>query len=174
MKNEYADKHKINVERFNSYVGKGKKNECWNWKGNKDSLGYGRFHVGKSRNSTMLAHRISFGLATGFEPEAVCHKCDNPSCCNPNHLEAGTRDYNNKDMKKKGRHWLHTRPEKAVKGEQHGESKLKEVQVLEIRRLYSTGNYKQRDLAQQFGVCQRTIAKIVNFIGWKHVEDTDK
>ena len=167
----FVEEYSINIERFWSFIDKtGGPDTCWNWNGAKDDSGYGRFHVGKSRNSAMLAHRIAYGIATGDKPEAVCHKCDNPSCCNPSHLEGGTRLSNNQDMTRKRRHWAHVDPSRSVKGEKHGQAKLLEKQVIEIKKLYATGKFKQRELATQFGVCQRTINKIVNSIGWKNVK----
>ena len=42
-----------------------------------------------SRWPSYRAHRFSFLLATGEEPEVVAHKCNNPNCVRPSHLEAG-------------------------------------------------------------------------------------
>lgn len=60
------------------------------------------------------AHLISYRLFYGEIPKTqkkgdqvismcVCHKCDIPSCCNPNHLFLGTFNDNNNDRAKKGR-----------------------------------------------------------------------
>ncbi|MCC0013822.1 MAG: HNH endonuclease [Rhodobiaceae bacterium] len=144
--------------------------DCWEWQAATDKRGYGRFSVGTSRNATMLAHRAAFVLSAGFLPEAVCHRCDNPRCCNPDHLFAGTRNDNNKDMTAKGRHWSVVCPEKSVKGEAHGSAKLTEDDVIAIRREYASGHVSQRALAARYGVSQRTVVKIVKRIGWRHVE----
>lgn len=166
----FVDEYLVDIERFERYIDKSNGPEsCWNWMGAKDSNGYGRFHIGLSRNASMLAHRIAYGITMGEKPEAVCHKCDNPSCCNPKHLFGGTREDNNKDMTRKRRHWAHVDRSRALKGESHGGAKLNEQQIHEIRRKYAAGFLTQRAIAKEYGVCQRTINKIVNKTGWSHV-----
>lgn len=165
----FVDQYLVDTPRFWSFVDVCADDDCWNWKGAVDGKGYGKFHIGKSRNSSMLSHRIAFGLETGSLPEAVCHTCDNPSCCNPRHLFGGTRADNNLDMTSKRRHWAHVDPSRSTKGEQHGSAKLTEKKIHDIRSRYHAGGSTQQQLAQMFGVCQRTISKIVNRQGWTHV-----
>ena len=64
---------------------------CWTWTGYIGSTGYGKFYW---EGRTMGAHRASFLLAYGNEPEVVCHKCHNPSCVRPEHLYAGDDESN--------------------------------------------------------------------------------
>ena len=61
---------------------------CWEWQGNRDRHGYGRFYHGK----TTGAHRASYILHKGEIPAGLYldHLCRNPPCVNPEHLEAVT------------------------------------------------------------------------------------
>lgn len=70
---------------------------CWEFMGATDKDGYGKFtitaptgHVPKQKH--IRAHQAAFALKMGRMPrhgELVLHKCDNPLCCNPSHLESG-------------------------------------------------------------------------------------
>jgi len=77
-------------------------NQCWEWKGSKNNKGYGRMII---NGKFYMAHRLSYALFVNEIPKGmlVCHKCDNPSCVNPDHLFVGTNQDNMDDMKKKGR-----------------------------------------------------------------------
>ena len=81
---------------------------CWNWTGAKDRVGYGRVKVSLgSRDQFRFtsAHRYSYELNVGEIPHGmnVLHRCDNRSCCNPEHLFVGTQQENMLDMHAKGR-----------------------------------------------------------------------
>ena len=158
----------VNQDRFWSYVPREGVGKCWNWTGAKDERGYGRFHIGISRNSAALAHRIAYALTHQSMPEAVCHRCDNPSCCNPAHLFGGTRADNNEDMARKGRNRV-SKP--ALRGERHPQAKLTDAQATEIREKYATGVASQRRLADAYQVSQRTIAKVVLGVSFKSAKD---
>ena len=76
-------------------ISKEGKNGCWKWLGLKDKNGYGHFwHGGRKRN--VRAHRYSLELSTGQVGSGLMalHSCDNPECCNPDHLEPVTRREN--------------------------------------------------------------------------------
>lgn len=165
----FVAEYLVDVDRFWSRVDKAGPDACWIWMGTKDHQGYGRFHIGKARSANMLAHRIAYGLTHGELAEAVCHHCDNPPCCNPHHLFGGTRADNIADMVGKGRHGLSNNPAAAARGERHGSAKLTDKDVMAIRSSYADGGVTQRSLAAQFSVCQRTVTRIVNNIGWTHV-----
>ena len=77
-------------------------NGCWNWTGKQTDLGYGNITVD---GRYTRAHRAMYFL---LHPDAdrnlvVMHKCDNPRCVNPSHLQLGTQQENILDMHAKGR-----------------------------------------------------------------------
>lgn len=129
---------------------------CWLWTGTTDSKGYGRFWI--PGQSPVKPHRFTWGLQHGAIPAgmAVCHRCDNASCCNPAHLFLGTLAENNRDMLDKDR--------------ARGPALLTADAVRAIRAAYATGTTTQSALAREFGVRQATIQAVVSRRTWKHVK----
>lgn len=82
------------------------------------------------------------------------HKCDNPSCVNPEHLEAGTHALDALDRKQKGRNGR-------IDGERHGRSKVTDAQAEEIRSIYAAGGRSQTSIAKEYGLSQSQVSKIV-------------
>jgi hypothetical protein len=80
--------------------------ECWPWLKTVDNGGYGHISI-KTRIGHMdaLAHRVAYMLSKGEIPsrQVVMHSCDNPVCCNPNHLAVGSYRDNALDCTNKGR-----------------------------------------------------------------------
>ena len=77
-------------------------NGCHEWTGYGLPTGYGRTRY---ENKMVLVHRLAWMLAKGPIPKrkCVCHRCDNPKCCNVDHLFIGTHRQNMRDAIKKGR-----------------------------------------------------------------------
>lgn len=75
---------------------------CIRFTGHLDGEGYGRIMVARVK---YMAHRLSYSLNNGPIPDGyvVRHKCDNPSCINPEHLEVGTQADNIADKVSIGR-----------------------------------------------------------------------
>lgn len=142
---------------------------CWIFMGAVNHCGYGIIGTGRRGEPTDRAHRITYRHFKGEIPSGkfVCHTCDIPSCCNPDHMFIGTNQDNVNDMVRKKRNSPPPRNPHVV-GSVHPLAKLNEDQVLEIRDLYRRG-WLQKDLAQQYGVARQTISKIVNNKRFKHV-----
>lgn len=72
---------------------------CWEWASARRN-GYG---VMKWNGRDQAAHRLMFNAVHGYYPEEVRHRCDNPPCVRPDHLEGGGRQDNVDDRVNRGR-----------------------------------------------------------------------
>jgi len=134
---------------------------CWDWKGFVENDGYAR--MPSSRTKFQRASRVSYLIHKGNIEKnmIVCHSCDNPVCCNPEHLFLGTPNDNSKDMVYKDRQ---------AKGSRNGKSKLNEENVKEIKKLFNE-KIPMKVIAEMFGVYISSIEKIKTGTSWKHVGD---
>lgn len=119
--------------------------DCWEWQGELDRYGYGKFRVGKN---IVKAHRYSFELHNGeFDKKLhVLHRCDNPKCVNPSHLFLGTNRDNIIDKISKGRQNFKA----------HYLTKDEKVQV--VRSLQEATPKKQ--VAECFGISIQTVKRL--------------
>lgn len=136
-------------------------NDCKLWGKSTDRSGYGQLVTNGKR---YLAHRLAYCKAHNLEysdikGNLVRHKCDNPSCVNPEHLELGTHQDNMDDRNTRGR---------TASGEDHGRAKLSTTDIENIRLQYVKGSrtYGLSSLAKKYGVAFQTISKIVNHKLW--------
>ena len=137
-------------------------NGCREWAGSRFGNGYGRLPVD---NTTIGAHRASYEAWVGPIGEGllVRHKCDNPPCINPDHLETGTNKDNMQDMVSRGR-------SAHLQGEACAQAKLSNKDVIEIRRLYETG-LTQTEIGPMFGTTNKNVHEIVHNKTWTHLLD---
>lgn len=112
------------IKRFWDKVDKKGENDCWEWKGAKGKHGHGVMTICQK---IVLTHRFSYELFYGKIPKGlyICHKCDNGSCINPQHLFAGTQKENMHDCVIKGRTAINTHPEIIIEnGRKLGKSNI--------------------------------------------------
>ncbi len=141
---------------FWSGVLRGAPNECWPWlRATGGRQGHGQLRIG---GCLVYAHRVAFELVKGPIPEGciVRHSCDNPPCCNPAHLLAGTQLDNMRDARERRR---------VADGERCHFACLAPEDVVEIRAAVASGCL-QSDLADEFGVHKKTIASAVLGRSW--------
>lgn len=167
---------------------------CWVWTGEKTRKNYGVMRLGKKNKKVS---RLVYELCVGPIAEGlwVLHKCDNRRCVNPMHLYLGDVRQNAKDATDRNR-WAtgdrnaarlypdilargekngaYTKPERRCRGERHGSAKLREGDVVMIRRRYAAGGCTLRSLAADYGVHNRTIQRAITGKKWAHIAMTDE
>jgi hypothetical protein len=135
-------------------------NGCWEYDGAQTGFGYGSITWDGKK---LMAHRAAYEFYCGPIPEgmSVLHRCDNPRCCNPDHLFIGTQKDNIDDMVAKGRG--------NHKGERNSCAKLTSSAVHEIRRLLALGNMYEWEIAERFGVARSTVNNIKRGTKWRYL-----
>jgi predicted XRE-type DNA-binding protein len=128
-----------------------KTEDCWLWTGATSSNGYGNF----TRNKQVFAaHRAALGLPDGY----VLHHCDVKNCVNPDHLYVGDQSDNMQDSFERGTH--------DFSGENHNQTDLTREEVEELREEYETSDKSQFELADEYGISQPNVSRIVNNRTW--------
>lgn len=136
---------------------------CFLWTGAVSNSGYGiasysRDGIGRIEYAHRLAYRVAYGgIPNKFY---ICHKCDVPSCVNPQHLFAGTPADNSRDMTRKGRAAGFRR-----KGSAHPRSKLTDDAVRAIR----ADRRLNKEIASDYGISASNISLIKTNKAWQHL-----
>lgn len=120
-------------------------NDCWEWIGARNRKGYGQLrHHGKLLLVNRIACEIEHGpLKAGQQAR---HRCDNPPCCRPDHLEPGTALDNAHDAWKRGRMG-------------YRDVYLRDFQVIELRQRYAAGE-KTVTLAKEYRISRNAVQSI--------------
>ena len=128
---------------------------CWIWKKAIRKDGYG---ITWYNGTTDYVHRVSYRIFKNeFDPNLIVrHTCDNPSCCNPEHLLLGSDQDNSTDMVNRGR---------SCKGSNTPKAKLTEDMIQPIRE----SDLSSRVLGSLLGVSKTVILDIKKNRIWKHV-----
>lgn len=135
--------------------------KCWNWTGARDWGGYGKISIW---NTTHAAHRVALAL-DGREPapgEVTRHRCDNPSCVRPGHLETGSHADNVRDKMERGR---------GLRGEAVANAVLSPALVLELRERVRAGA-SVAAAARGLGIKYQTAWDVAQGRTWRHITET--
>jgi hypothetical protein len=116
------------------------------------------------RRLITTASRSVFWFACGYWPVAARHKCDNPPCCRPKHLENGTQIDNIRDRVERGR----SRNRPFPSGQANPVAALTEDMVIAARILYRAGISFLR-IAALFGRTESAIRQAACGETWAHV-----
>jgi hypothetical protein len=135
------------------------KNGCWKCTSHYDNKGYPKFqNNGKTIRIAKYLYEREFGeVPEGF---VLRHKCDNPKCINPSHLEVGTQRDNMQDMVERGH---------STKGSKNPMSKLSEDDVKTILIRIKKGEFAEK-IAEEYKVSKMTIGCIAGRITWRHIK----
>jgi hypothetical protein len=150
------------IERFWRGVAVRQPEECWPWMKSVNKNGYGKISVSiDGRKWHLTAHRIATYLAKGppLPGMHALHSCDNPPCCNPDHLRWGTGMENISDAIERGL---------LKRGIENPAARLTDELVRDIRVLHRYGA-GARVLGRTFGINHQTIRDIVRGHIWRHV-----
>jgi hypothetical protein len=133
---------------------------CWLWLGcvNKDG-GYGLLTHHRRQYS---AHRFSWLIHRGEIPPEICvlHKCDTPSCINPDHLFLGTTGDNSRDRERKKR---------GRTSRQFGEDNLQTKLTTDDIQAIRADTRLQREIAKDYGIRQTQVSRIKTRQRWAHL-----
>lgn len=142
----------------------GRPSSCWEFTGGKFANGYGRVYANPT--GEIKAHRYSYVLTKGDigrknnKKLMVLHKCDNRSCCNPNHLYVGDHRKNMKDMTDRSRQ---------ARGETSGRSLHKEKEVAFAKLLLSV-DFSYTDVQDMMLLSRTTVSRFAKGNSWAHVK----
>lgn len=158
---ERGARHASPEERFYRHVEKSEAG-CWNWTGYKDKDGYGTITVKKGSGHTPIrAHRFSLQMHRPDEKSEgmmVLHKCNNPSCVNPDHLYYGDICDNVRDALEAGH---------IPMMDKHKNAKITKDQAREIRA--SSGPADA--VANKYGISASQVRNIRRKLQWRNLED---
>jgi hypothetical protein len=106
-------------------------------------------------------HRLIYKMAHGEIPSTVIvrHLCGNRKCVRLTHLAAGTREDNAADMVMHGT---------VMRGEKNPQARLRETDVIDIRRRRAAGE-KLHDIAADYDITFQTVHDIAARRRWRHV-----
>lgn len=164
------------LKRLWSKIDRRRKNQCWPWVAKaRLPTGYGVLKLKAGNN--LVASRIVCFLAHGAAPDGkpyALHSCDNPPCCNPDHLRWGAQKDNVQDAIERkraskppvnfpGRH-----AGKMPKGLEVWNNSLTEADAREIFRLHME-HRNVTQIAEAVGKPKHVVADVCRGRSWQHL-----
>lgn len=150
----------LTIDEFLLFIKKVKREgSCWIWQACCLS-GYGTFSI---KRRTYYAHRVSWRWFKKEDPGQIriLHTCNIRACVNPEHLYLGTQSANMFQKFADGY---------STKGELHRRAKLRDCDVIEIRRLSDAG-FNSRQINKKFDwVSHRCIRGVIDGSRWSHIK----
>lgn len=136
--------------------------DCWLWTGMVNQRKYNKAGYGKIRadGKMVSVHRYVYEYINGVKlprDVQIRHKCDNPVCCNPGHLDTGSNAQNIQDK---------------IDRDRSGK-KLRIADAVEVKKMIAQG-LSQKAVADHFGLAQSTVSRIVAGIRWAHLNESTK
>lgn len=140
---------------YEKYIDRKGLQECWPWISATTTDGYPRFGAeGTQWYVTRLVYQKRHGEVLDWTGRLIMHLCNNPRCCNPDHLYLGTPKENMEHAGSCGmlsRKWV-----------QNGNSKLNQEQVAAIR----LDTRPSRAVAKAFGIEKTQVLRIRKGVHW--------
>lgn len=136
---------------------------CWECTSHRPHDARGGYFSFRLNGKTIKMHRYMYERHKGKIPDGLLirHKCDNPKCINPDHLEPGTHKDNVYDMIERGR-------QKIMLGECTSSAKLSNKQVADIKREFNDFVHQK---ANKYNVHYKTIWDILRGRSWVNILD---
>lgn len=124
---------------------------------NKDGYS-GLYHNGRHQR----AHRLVYQECFGELPDdlVVRHKCDNPCCINPEHLESGTHTENMRDAVNRRRN---------AYGERNGRTVINEETAREVKRMVGEGK-STIEIMKELNLKEHIVRRIRERKAWKYID----
>lgn len=148
---------------FWARVKRGGPDECWPWTSQRGKVAkdYGRVQIG---DRAVNSNRVAWALANGTDPadQLIRHTCDNPPCCNPAHLIAGTHADNAQDKVARKR-WKGG----DQRGERNPRALLTAKRVANIVEALKRGK-DSKLIAKRYPVTHHAIDRIAAGKAWVH------
>ena len=129
---------------------------CWTWTASTKN-GYGCISSGGKGSPTLYAHRMAYEQWIGDIPpgKLVRHRCDNPLCINPDHLELGSNADNNADMV--GRHRQNNNNPTHV---------LNYEERMKVKEMLIGKKFTQDQIAREFGISSSVVCRVNTGKAW--------